>query len=82
MIRDTNVPINGFLMAQVRLLAEQQGIDCPETLVEGWIREKLDASPEIAELVKMRAEARKQADAEWREKYAQKPELGPEDKLP
>lgn len=69
MIRDVNVPVNGYLFAQIRLLAEHKQIDSPETLLEAWIREKLDAMPEIADLVNMRAKHRKMADDEWKLKY-------------
>ena len=73
MIRNATVPVNWSLWSQVRALAEIQGIDA-ESLLELWLREKLDATPEIAELVRMRADAKKRVDTEWKTKYAKEGE--------
>ena len=60
------MPINGFLYVQLKLVAEQQGFDCPETVAELFIRERLERMPEIEDLAKRRAAKRKEADDEWR----------------
>lgn len=78
MIRDHNAPVNGWLYQQIRLLAEHRHIDSAETLLEAWIREKLDESPEIAELVSLRAKHKKLADEEWKAKYDKPPQPAPE----
>lgn len=66
--RSAIVPINWSLWSQMHALAEIRGIDA-ESMLELWLRERLDTTPEIAELVRMRSDARKKADAEWRAKY-------------
>lgn len=77
MIRDRQLLINGYLLNQLRLVAEIKGIDCAETVAEAWLQERLDGMPEIRDLANMRAKARKAADEEWAAKYAK-----PEEKLP
>lgn len=67
MIRSTPVLVAWPLWQQVRALAELRDVP-PEALLETWIAEKLEATPEIAELVKMRHDAKKRADAEWKAK--------------
>lgn len=69
MTREHRMQINGFLYSQLKIVAELRSIDCAETVAELWLRERLDAIPEIAELAKLRSEKRKEADAQWREKY-------------
>lgn len=72
MTRDRTILINGGLLAQLRLLAELDGLDCQETALELIVRTALDARPEIAERAQMRADAVKAADKAWRDKHRPK----------
>lgn len=75
MIRDKHIPINGWLLSQLRLVAELHGIDCPETLVEAWLRERLESMPEMAELATALSKSKKETIAAWKER--RKPSSNP-----
>lgn len=70
MIRDALIKINGWQHAQLRVMAEVQGLDCVETLLESIVQQHLDADPAIAELAKMRADAKKAATEAWKLKHS------------
>lgn len=70
MIRNAQVLVPYPLLAQCRLAAELDGLDCAETFVEMTLRQALDARPELADLSRRIEVANKQAKAEWRKAHA------------
>ncbi len=70
MIRDRQLLISGWLLAQLRIYADLKGLVCAEDAAELIIRERLAQTPELEDLAKRRADHKKQADKEWREAHA------------
>lgn len=69
MIREKNIPISGWLLSQLRIFSELKGLPCAEDALELIVRERLEQTPELADLANRRAKAKKQADEEWREAH-------------
>jgi len=73
MIRNATIPISGVLLSQLRALAKLDDLGCAENALELIITEALSKRPEIADLVKRRADAAKQAESEWRTAWKREP---------
>ncbi len=69
MIRNATCLIPYPLLAQARLAAELDGLDCAETWIESTLRKALDERPELADLSNRIEKAKKTAKKEWREAH-------------
>lgn len=70
MIRNATTLLPYPLLAQARLAAELDGMDCAETWIEMTLRTALEKRPELADLSKRIEDAKRQAKAEWRKANA------------
>jgi hypothetical protein len=66
MIRNGTIPISGVLLSQLRAMAKLDNLGCAENALELIVSDALAKRPEIADLVKRKADAAKQAESEWR----------------
>jgi len=65
-IRNGSVVISGVLLAQLRAMSNLDNLGCAENALELIVAEALAKRPEIADLVKRKADAAKRAESDWR----------------
>jgi len=78
MVRVASIRISWEIFSQAKLLAKIEGLTCAEDWIEATLKAELDKRPEIADLVKMQENAKKQTIKEWETKYA-KTNMGDEE---